>query len=265
MASGVELPQVARHAVWRGRDLRQVHRRDDGQQVPDPRLRRRRDRARPAGARRRAERHRRDGPLRRHLLCRQGSDPRLRYCSAVRHQRAPAGGMDQVGRRTRAAERSLQGLQHLQPAVRQYRRPDGRLVPQGDQGRRRPQGPEVPHRRHRGPGVQQAGRGGPADRRRRHLSGAGEGHDRRRRMGRSLRRPEARLQQDRAVLLLSRLVGRRAADHGHDQPQQVERAAQDLQGRYRGGIRLRADVDGVEVRCRESQGAARACGRAAPS
>ena len=73
MAPGVELPQVARHAVRRGRELRQVHRRDDGQQVPDPRLRRRRDRARPAGARRRAERHHRDGPLRRHLLCRQGS------------------------------------------------------------------------------------------------------------------------------------------------------------------------------------------------
>ena len=36
------------------------------------------------------------------------------------------------GRRT--AERSLQGLQHLQPAVRQYRRADGGLVPQGDQG-----------------------------------------------------------------------------------------------------------------------------------
>ena len=33
-----------------------------------------------------------------------------------------------------------------------------------------------------------------------------------------------------------------------------------LQGRYRGGIRLRAGVDGVEVRCRESQGAPRACG-----
>ena len=51
---------------------------------------------------------------------------------------------------------------------------------------RRPQGPEVPHRRHRRPGLQQAGRGGPADRRRRHLSGAGEGHDRCRRVGRSL-------------------------------------------------------------------------------
>ena len=55
----------------------------------------------------------------------------------------------------------------------------------------------------------EARRGAAADRRRRNLSGAGEGHDRRRRMGRPLRRREARLLQGRAVLLLSRLVGRR--------------------------------------------------------
>ena len=55
-----------------------------------------------------------------------------------------------------------------------------------------------------------SGRGAAADRRRRHLSGAGEGHDRRLRMGRPLRRREARLQQGRQVLLLSRLVGRRS-------------------------------------------------------
>ena len=42
--------------------------------------------------------------------------------------------------------------------VRQYRRADGRLVPQGDQERRRSQGPEVPHRRLRRPGHQPAGR-----------------------------------------------------------------------------------------------------------
>ena len=57
--------------------------------------------------------------------------------------------------------------------------------------------------------IEQARRGAAADRRRRHLSVAGEGHDRRRRMGRPLRRREARLLQGRAVLLLSRLVGRR--------------------------------------------------------
>jgi TRAP-type mannitol/chloroaromatic compound transport system substrate-binding protein len=41
------------------------------------------------------------------------------------------------------------------------------------------------------------------------LPGAREGHHRRRRMGRPVRRPEARLQQGRAELLLPRLVGRR--------------------------------------------------------
>ena len=69
------------------------------------------------------------------------------------------------------------------------------------------EGREDAHRRLRRPGHGQARRGAAADRRRRHLSGAGEGHDRCRRVGRPLRRPEARLQQGRAVLLLSRLVG----------------------------------------------------------
>ena len=61
---------------------------------------------------------------------------------------------------------------------------------------------------------------------RRHLSGAGEGHDRRRRVGRPLRRREARLQQGRAVLLLSRLVGRRAVAAPLRQPGEVEFAAE---------------------------------------
>ena len=103
----------------------------------------------------------------------------------------------------------LQELQHHEHPVRQHRRADGRLVPQGDQDGRRPQGPQVPHRRLRRPGAGQARRRAAADRRRRHLSGAGEGHDRRGRMGRPVRRREARLQQGRQVLLLPRLVGRR--------------------------------------------------------
>ena len=159
-----------------------------------------------------------------------GKDPtlRLRHDAAVRHERAPAGSVDELRRRPGAAGRGLQGLQHRRDSLRQHRRADGRLVPQGDQDRRGHEGPEVPHRRHRRHGLRQAGLGAAADRRRRHLSGAGEGHDRRRRMGRSVRRPEARLQQDRAVLLLSRLVGRRPADLGLRQPRQVERAAEGL-------------------------------------
>ena len=56
----------------------------------------------------------------------------------------------------------------------------------------------------------QARRGAAADRRRRHLSGAGKGHDRRRRMGRPLRRREARLQQGRAVSTTTRAGGKAA-------------------------------------------------------
>ncbi len=69
-------------------------------------------------------------------------------------------------------------------SLRQHRHPDGRLVPQGDQDGRRPLRPEDAHRRHRRPGPAEARRGAAADRRRRHLSGAGEGHHRRGRVGR---------------------------------------------------------------------------------
>ena len=111
-----------------------------------------------------------------------------------------------------------------------------------------------------GHGLRQAGLGAAADRRRRHLSGAREGHDRCRRMGRSVRRPEARLQQDRAVLLLSRLVGRRSADLGLRQHHEVERAAEVLPVRHPGGGRPGADAHVGEVRRGKSQGAARADG-----
>src|SRR5262245_8532694 len=49
-------------------------------------------------------------------------------------------------------------------------------------------------------------------------------------MGRPLRRREARLRQDRQVLLLPRLVGGRRAAASSDQSRQMERAAQDLSG-----------------------------------
>ena len=124
--------------------------------------------------------------------------------------------------------RVLQGLRRRRSHDGRHRRADGRLVPQGDQDRRRPQGPEVPRRRLRRPDPGQARRGAAADRRRRDLSGAGEGHDRRRRMGRPLRRREARLQQGGAVLLLPRLVGRHRHGHGLHQPEVVGRAAAGL-------------------------------------
>ena len=83
-------------------------------------------------------------------------------------------------RRQRPAERVLRHAGPVRPAVRQHRRADGRLVPQGNQHRRRPQGPEDAHRRLCRQGHGEARRRAAADRRRRHLSGAGKGHDRRR-------------------------------------------------------------------------------------
>ena len=74
-------------------------------------FRRRRNRAGPAGARRRAERHRRDGPHRVVLLLRQGPDLHLRLGGAVRTEHAPQPGLVHAGRRQGAAQRVLQEIQ----------------------------------------------------------------------------------------------------------------------------------------------------------
>ena len=117
-----------------------------------------------------------------------GKDPdlRLRLRRPLRPQRPAAERLDVCRRRARAHARLLQGLQHRPIPGGQHRRPDGRLVPQRDQIGRRSEGPEVPHRRHRRQGAGQPRRRAAADRRRRHLPGAGEGHHRRGRMGRPL-------------------------------------------------------------------------------
>ena len=112
----------------------------DRQQIPDPGLRRRRDRARPCRRRRRAERHRRDVPHRVLLLLRQGSDLRVRHraCrsgSTRRQQNAWmyfGGGIELINDFYK--KYNIYGI-----PGRQHRLPDGRLVPQGDQDGRRPQ------------------------------------------------------------------------------------------------------------------------------
>ena len=86
VAAGHELAEKPRHAVRRRRVPREAGRRGDRQQVPDPRLRRRRDRAGVAGARRGAEQHGRDGPYRQLLLCRQGPDLQPRLHDPVRDE-----------------------------------------------------------------------------------------------------------------------------------------------------------------------------------
>ena len=142
------------------------------------------------------------------LLRRQEQDLRVRHDDALRPEPAPAERVDLLRRRPGPGARVLPRLRHHLVPGRQHRRADGRLVAQGSEDRRRPQGREDAHR---GPGRRgdgAPGRGAAADRRRRHLSGARARRDRRGRMDRPVRRREARLLQDRAALLLSRAGGR---------------------------------------------------------
>ena len=67
------------------------------------------------------------------LLCRQGSDLRLRHGAAVRPQHPPAQCLGLFRRRARADARVLQGIQDDLLPDEQHRRADGRLVAQGDQ------------------------------------------------------------------------------------------------------------------------------------
>ncbi len=80
----------------------QVRRRSHRQQVSDSAVRGRRDCARTAGGRRRAERHRRDRPHRFLLLLRQGSRPSR---SAPRSRSVPTSVSIRVGTRSAAARK----------------------------------------------------------------------------------------------------------------------------------------------------------------
>ena len=186
VAHDVELPEVARHHLWRRRAVVEIRRRDDRQQVSDPGLRRRRTRAGPAGAGCDLQRHRRDVPHRLVLLRRQGSDLCDLCLGAVRPQRAPAEFLVVSGRRQGTRQRVLQEVRRDRLSLRQHRHPDGRLVPQGDQDGCRSVGPQDAHRRHRRTGAAEGRRRAAAACRRRHLSGARKGHHRCGRMGRSL-------------------------------------------------------------------------------
>ena len=148
VAHADELAQVARHAAGRRRSLRQAGGGGDRRQVPDPDHPGRR-RADPGsgGHRRRVERHGRGLPHGALLHVGQGPDLRLRLRRAVRPQRPHAELLVAGGRRRGADERVLRQVQHLRPARRQHHGPDGRLVPQGDQHHRRPEGREDAHRR----------------------------------------------------------------------------------------------------------------------
>ena len=149
VAAGVEFPQEPRYDLRRGRIDFQAGGGGDQRQVPDPGVRRRRNRAAVRRRRRRAER---DGPVLPYgavLLLRQGPDVRVRLRHSVRDEHAAAERVDDARRRPRAVQRLPEGIQHRQLRRRQHRRADGRLVPQGDQDRRRPEGPQDAHRGHR--------------------------------------------------------------------------------------------------------------------
>ena len=124
MAPDLQLSEVARHDLRRGGSVLQGGGRSDRQQIPDPGVRRGRDRARPAGRRRGDQRHRRDVPHRVLLLCRQGSDLCVRHRRSVRPQQPHAERLAVFRRRPRADERLLQEGEHLRhsraatPAVR---------------------------------------------------------------------------------------------------------------------------------------------------
>ena len=151
----------------RRRAGRQARRRADRRQIPDPGLRRGRDRAGAAGARRGAGRHRR-----------AAATPRLTTTSArIRRSRSAlrvcfglnARQQQRLVVLTAAATKRWRRCSRTTACIvdprRQHRLPDGRLVPQGDQDRRRPEGREDAHRRHGGPGHGQARRRAAADRR----------------------------------------------------------------------------------------------------
>ena len=73
-----------------------------------------------------------------------GKDPTFAFGTrhSVRPERSASRRVVVHRRRRGALQRVHQGLQHRVDPVRQHRRADGRLVPQGDQDRRRPEGPQ---------------------------------------------------------------------------------------------------------------------------
>ena len=128
---------------------------------------------------------------------------------------------------------------------RQHRLPDGRLVPQRDHVRRRSRRAEDAHPRPRWRGDGPPRRRRPADRRGRDLPGPADRRDRRRRVGRPVRRPQPRLRRDRPELLLPRVVGGGADARGADQQGRVGRSARALPERHPGGgVQGQHDHDG---------------------
>ena len=211
MAADLELPEVARHAVGRVGDLREVRRRSDRRQVPDHAVRGRRNRAR------RCRRSMRSAtaPSR---CCHTaayyyvGKDPTFPLFCAVpfglntRQQNAwfYDGGaqklMDEFTKKFNVV--SLLGG-NTGAQMGGWFRKEIKEVADLNGLKMRIAGLA-------GQVHGEARRRAAADRRRRNLSGAGKGHGRRGRMGRPLRRREARLPEGRAVSTTTRAGGKAA-------------------------------------------------------
>ena len=148
MAHDDELAEIARYDLWRRRYVGQGGRRSDRQQVPDPNLRRRRNRA---GACRSLDAVQNGTVEMGHTASYYyfGKDPTFAFGTSVAfgpNQRLNQGWF-MLGGGREVLNEFYKKYNHDRAARRQHRLPDGRLVPQGDQYCRRSQGPEIPHRR----------------------------------------------------------------------------------------------------------------------
>ena len=109
---------------------------DDRRQVPDPGVRRGRDRAGPAGAGRGQQRHGRVAATPSPTTSSARTRPSRSPPRSLRHELSRPERMAQRRRRHGAAERVLRQIQRPRHHRRQHRRADGRLVQQGGQDRR---------------------------------------------------------------------------------------------------------------------------------
>ena len=226
MAPRLELSQESRYDLRRGSILLRARRQADRRQVRDHPVRGRTDRAAAAGPRRGAARHGRMRAYRLVLLRQQEQGVRLRLRDSVRSHFASAIGVGICRRRHGAAAGLLQGIRDHPLPRGQHRDADGRLVQEGDQDGRGPEGPEDAHPRDRRRGHGAPGRGAAGVAGRRNLRGAGARSHRCGRVDRPVRRREARPLQDRQALLLSGVLGGRHRDLRHDQRRGMGQAAQ---------------------------------------
>ena len=178
MAADVELPQVARHHLRHRPDAVPVYRGSDRQQIPDPALCRRASWCPACRRSTRSPAARSNAPIRRPISTsartrRWASAPGCPSGStaATSSRGGMFGGGDEI---VNAALQQAQRPWDSRPATpaRRWAAGSARRSRLG----RRPQGPQIPHRRHGRPGAGAARRGAAADRAGRHLSCARAGH-----------------------------------------------------------------------------------------